>query len=185
MKNKLYIITIILLVAALSMQSAAAMGKGKAQTFPYQVYVNGTQVQLNDIVLNNNKTYVGLREFCEKAGMKVEWVNPKYHYAPIPGGNFPGGVNIINPSFVYVKDVTNFYKTDQKIKGVDITGIYKKYKEGGNYKYYFADRGLVINDGQEKKVIKLKYNISNEYMYVSVDEFREKIQPYFIDICMQ
>lgn len=42
MKNKLYIITIILLVAALSMQSAAAMGKGKAQTFPYQVYVNGT-----------------------------------------------------------------------------------------------------------------------------------------------
>lgn len=178
-------ILLILLVMVLLVPSYSVQKKSGMYNLGYPVHINGTKVEFQDAFTNENKTYIALRDFCGKVGLDVKWVDPNYHQLPIPGGNLPSGININIPSYVYVKEVTNFKKTDEKIKVVDITGIYNKFKEGKNYKYYFSDYGLVIKDKNGEKLVKLNYNPSNEYMYVSVDEFREKIQPYFVDICMQ
>jgi len=31
----------------------------------------------------------------------------------------------------------------------------------------------------------MKYNPSNGRMYLTIDEFRAKVQPYLVDMCMQ
>lgn len=178
-------ILLILLVMVLLVPSYSVQAKSGMYNLGYPVHINGTKVEFQDALINENKTYIALRDFCSKAGLDVEWVDPNYHQLPIPGGNLPSGISINIPSYVYVKEVTNFKKTDEKIKVVDITGIYNKFKEGKNYTYYFSDYGLVIKDKNGEKLVKLNYNPSNEYMYVSVDEFREKLQPHFVDICMQ
>lgn len=182
MKKFLAIISALLLVTVLSNSIVNANVKKGAYEFSYPIYLNGNKVELKEGLFNNNKTYIGLREFCNKAGMDLEWVNPNHHQSPVPGRNLSSGTDITNPSFVYAKEVTNYQNTDKKIKGVDITGIYNKYKDVQKFKYYFNDNGLVIDT---KKQLELNYNPSNGYIYVSVEEFREKIQPYFVDICMQ
>ena len=183
-KKTSVILSIFLFVMILFGSASYINAKEEFYTLPFAVRVNSKGIELKKALLHNNRTYIELREFCDKAGMTVEWVDPKHHQSYAPGGGLPGGINISNPSFVYVKDVTDFENTKNVIKAVDITGIYKRYNKEGNYKYYFSDEGLVVNNG-ENKVIKLNYNPSNGYMYISVDEFREKIQPYFVDICMQ
>lgn len=168
----------------LSSEFADRNPEQNASAFPFAIHVNGNPIGLADALVHNNKSYVGLRELCEKMGMTVEWVDPNHQQMPIPGGTFPAGINIINPTFVHTKEVTKYDETNRTIKAVDITGIYKKFKMGKGYQYYFSDEGLVI-DGANKQVLKLNYNPSNQLMYVSVEEFKEKIQPYLIDICMQ
>lgn len=55
------------------------------------------------------------------------------------------GISISNPTFVYVKKVTDYRDTSNTILGVDITGICEKYGEGnGDFRYYFTDDGLVV-----------------------------------------
>ena len=154
-------------------------------TMGYPVYVNGENIMLNDAFIEDGRTYIQLRELCNKTNVTVDWVDSRYHMSPIPGGNLPDGINLTNPTFVYTKIVTNYSDLTQKIACVEITGIYHKYMTDNNLKYSFGEEGLVVkNDGTEK-IIPLKYNPWYGKMYLSIDEFREKVQPYLVDICMQ
>ncbi|RVU54309.1 hypothetical protein [Anaerosphaera multitolerans] len=64
----------------------------------------------------------------------------------------PSGINLTNPTFIYTKKVTKYNDTDKKIMGVDITGVYKKYKyENSDYKYVFDEGNLIIRNEEKKK----------------------------------
>ena len=154
-------------------------------TFGYPVYVNGEKIMLDDAFIKDGKTYIQLRELGNKMNVTVDWADPKYHMLPIPGGNLPDGINLTNPTFVYTDEVTDYYNTIQKITCVEITGIYQKYKTGNNLNYAFSDEGLAVKENGTENVVPLKYNPSNGRMYLTVDEFREKVQPYLVDMCMQ
>lgn len=158
----------------------------KQNNLNFPIHVNGKPITLNDTLLLNDRTYVQLREFSEKINVDVNWVDPNYHMAPVPGGNFPGGINLTNPTFIYTKTVTDYYDTGKTIKGVEITSVYNKYKaENKKLNYAFDDLGLVIRENGQEKKIPLKINPSNGRKYLSVSEFKEKLLPYFVEMCMQ
>ena len=153
------------------------------------VYFNGKGIALTDTLVKDNKTYVQLREFCKKVNISVDWVSYKFRGTPIPGGNFLSGINLTNPTFVYTAKIPNYHtNSPTQLMAVEITGIYETY-QNQYYPYHFVDdekfRGLVINTGSEEKRLPLTLHRNRDRMYVSVDEFREKIQPYLVDICMQ
>lgn len=158
----------------------------KQNNLNFPIHVNGKVITLNDTLLLNGRTYVQLREFSEKINVDVNWVDPNYHMAPVPGENFPGGINLTNPTFIYTKTVTDYYDTGKTIKGVEITSVYNKYKaENKKLNYAFDDLGLVIRENGQEKKIPLKINPSNGRKYLSVSEFEEKLLPYFVEMCMQ
>jgi hypothetical protein len=176
---------LVLCVVILSIMIPANAAESRTSALGYPVYINGKMIKLNEALIKDGRTYVQLRELCNQMNVTVDWIDSEKHTLPIPGGNLPDGINLTTPTFVYTDEVTNYYDTTQKINCVEITGIYQKYKTGNDLKYAFGDEGLVVkNDGSEK-VIPIKYNPSNGRMYLSIDEFREKVQPYLVDICMQ
>lgn len=168
----------------LSSEFADRNPEQNASAFPFAIHVNGNPIGLADALVKDNKSYVSLRELCEKIGMTVEWVDPNHQQMPSPGGTFPAGINIINPSFLYTKEIPTYDGTKKTVLGVDITGIFMKYREGEGYQYYFTRKSFVVDTGK-KQFFDLDYMPHNKLMYVSVEEFKEKIQPYLIDICMQ
>lgn len=176
---------LILCLIILSTMTQAVAEESRTSALGYTVYVNGDTVKLNEALIKDGRTYVQLRELCNQMNVTVDWIDPAKHMLPAPGGNLPGGINLTNPTFVYTDEVTNYYDTTQKINCVEITGLYHKYQTGNNLTYAFVDEGLVVKTDGFEKVIPLKYNPSNGRMYLSVDEFREKVQPYLVDICMQ
>ena len=171
-----------IIICTTNMASATEL---QISTLGYPVYVNGELIKMNEARIIEGRTYVQLRELCSQMNVTVDWADPKNHMLPIPGGNLPAGVNLTNPTFVYTDEVTDYYTTTQKITCVDITGIYTKYKTGKNLNYAFSEEGLLINKNGTENVIPLKYNPGNGRMYLTVDEFREKVQPYLVDMCMQ
>ncbi|MFV0516853.1 MAG: hypothetical protein ACK5MV_05615 [Aminipila sp.] len=176
---------LMLCLIILTTMSQVNAAESKVSALGYPVYVNGKQIKLNEALIKNGRTYIQLREFCSQMNVAVDWIDPSKHTLPIPGGNLPDGINLTNPTYIYTNEVTDYYDTTQKINCVEITGIYQKYKTGSNLKYAFGDEGLVVKTDGLETVIPLKYNPSSGRMYVSVDEFREKVQPYLVDICMQ
>lgn len=187
MERKLFSILIAVAIClGLSTEFADRNSEQNTSALPFPIHVNGKPIGLEDAFVKDNKSYVSLRELCEKMGLTVKWVDPDplLHRLPYPGGNFPVGINIVNPTFVYTKQVPKFDGTEKIVKGVDITGIFMKYREGEGYQYYFTRKGFVVDTGK-KQIFELDYIPSYELMYVSVEEFKEKIQPYLIDICMQ
>lgn len=189
-KQGIYFITgtlfgLVLCVIILSTTAVADATEAQTSTLGYPVYVNGERITLNESLIKDGRTYVQIRELCSKMNVTVDWVNPKYHMLPIPGGNLPDGINLTNPTFIYTDEVTDYYNTTKKINCVEITGVYQKYKTGNNFDYAFSDEGLVVKENGTENVIPLKYNPSNGRMYLTVDEFREKVQPYLVDMCMQ
>ena len=153
------------------------------------IYFNGKGIALNDTLVKNNKTYVQLRELCKKVNISVNWCHPNVHQSPSFGGSLPEGINLTNPTFVYTAKIPNYYtNSPTQLMAVEITGIYEAYQNKSS-QYYFVDNtdfnGLVINTGSEEKRLPLTLHRNKGRMYVSVDEFREKIQPYLVDICMQ
>ena len=189
-KQGIYFITgalfgLVLCVVILCTTTVADATKVQTSALGYPIYVNGEKITLNEALIKDGRTYVQLRELCSQMNVTVDWVDSRYHMSPIPGGNLPDGINLTNPTFVYTKIVTNYSDLTQKIACVEITGIYHKYMTDNNLKYSFGEEGLVVkNDGTEK-IIPLKYNPWYGKMYLSIDEFREKVQPYLVDICMQ
>ncbi|WP_040949401.1 stalk domain-containing protein [Gorillibacterium massiliense] len=176
---------LVLCVMIMSTMTMANAAKLPIDTLGYPIYVNGKMIKLNEALIKDGRTYVQLRELSNQMNVTVDWIDSKYHMLPIPGGNLPDGINLTIPTFIYTDEVTDFYDTTQKITAVEITGIYQKYKTGNNLKYAFGDEGLVVKNEGSEKVIPLKYNPSNGRMYLSIDEFREKVQPYLVDICNQ
>src|SRR5665648_671340 len=176
--------SLVLCVIIISTMTVADATEVKTSDLGYQVYVNGEKVTLNESFIKDGRTYVQLRELCSQINVTVDWVDPKYHMSPIPGGSLPDGINLTNPTFVYTAEVTDYYNTIQKIPCVEITGIYQKYQADNNLNYAFSDEGLVVKENGTENVIPLKYNPNNGRMYLSVNEFREKVQPCLVDICM-
>ena len=177
--------SLVLCVVVLSTMTVADATEVQTSNLGYQVYANGEMIMLNDAFIKDGRTYVQLRELSSQLNVTVDWVDPKYHMSPIPGGSLPDGINLTNPTFVYTAEVTDYYNTIQKIPCVEITGIYQKYQADNNLNYAFSDEGLVVKENGAENIIPLKYNPSNGRMYLTIDEFREKVQPYLVDMCMQ
>jgi len=177
--------SLVLCVVVFSTMTVADATEVQTSNLGYQVYVNGEKITLNESFIKDGRTYVQLRELCSQMNVAVDWVDPKYHMLPIPGGNLPDGINLTNPTFVYIDEVTDYYNTIQKISCVEITGIYQKYQADGNLNYAFSEEGFVVNENGTENVIPLKYNPSNGRIYLTIDEFRAKVQPYLVDICIQ
>ncbi len=159
----------------------------QVNVFGFPIYFNGEEIALDKGLIIDGHTYVQLKEFCEKVNIQVDWVDPEYHQMLIPGGNFPSGVNLTNSSFIYVKnDITKFDNGKENITGVEISNIYNKYQSTNKTLHYsFDDKGFVIRTEGSEQIIPLGYNPSYGRMYLEVNEFKEKILPYLVDICMQ
>ena len=179
------VFSLVLCVVIFSTMTVADATEVQTSNLGYQVYVNGEKITLNESFIKDGRTYVQLRELCSQINVTVDWADPKHHMLPIPGGNLPDGINLTNPTFVYTAEVTDYYNTIQKISCVEITGIYQKYQADNNLNYAFSDEGLVVKENGTENVIPLKYNPSNGRMYLTIDEFRAKVQPYLVDMCMQ
>lgn len=153
----------------------------------FPIYFNGEEISLDKGLIIDGHTYVQLKEFCEKVNIQVNWVDPQYHQMLIPGGNFPSGINLTNSSFIYVKNnIIKFDNGKETITGVDISNIYNKYQSTDKTLHYsFGDEGFVIRTEGSEQTIPLNYNPSYGKMYLEVNEFKEKILPYLVDICMQ
>ena len=146
-------------------------------------YLNGQKITLTDTITQNNRTYIQLREFCQKSGISINWVKRLYAPLPTQGGSAPDGIHLGIPTFIYTRNVG--YYGEKPLPHVDITEIYEKYKDGKNLKYAFNDQGFVIQTNGEKEVLELSYKPFEERWYIPVDEFREKVQPYFVDLCIK
>src|SRR5665648_1277042 len=175
--------SLVLCVVIISTMTVADATEVQTSDLGYQVYVNGEKITLNEAFIKDGRTYIQLRELCRQMNVTVDWADPKYHMLPIPGGNLPDGINLTNPTFVYTDEVTDYYNTIHKITCVEITGIYQKYQADNNLNYAFSEEGFVVKENGIENIIPLKYNPNNGRMYLSVNEFREKVQPYLVDIC--
>lgn len=187
-KNRLTAVVLAALMGIGAFLPAAKADAADIQPLPFPTYVNGSQVVINNALLYGGHTYVQLRELAGVTNMGIEFVSePSLE----PGGGLPQGISIDQPTFVYVKDGVqdwgNVYGGGT-FKGVDITTLHNRYMDHeGNLAYHFnGSDDLVVPDGEGgSKTIDL--HIVNSYgkVYVSVDEFRDKIQPYLVDMCMQ
>lgn len=191
-------LTSLVLAGALALGVALPAGAGAAQAatiqpLPFTTYVNDSQVTINNSLLYGGHTYVQLRELANVTNMGIDYVGPNDSPTAGPGGGLPNGISIDQPTFVYVKDNVEDWSnvTDMTVvdKAADITTLWGRYQENeGNYKYFFSGRtnSLNVPDGNGGiKKISLHIIQSRGKTYVSVDEFRDKVQPYLIDMCMQ
>lgn len=178
---------IICMIIGANTINASANEKAESSVVPcvYSVYINGEETQLQEAFIKDGRTYVQLRELAGKTNMDVEWVDPKYHMLYAPGGGLPEGINVTNPTWIYVYDIVDFYNTSDLIQCVDITGIYEKYKENKGFKYCFSSDGLIIEENGQQVIKPLKYNPNSGRMYLEVTEFKEKVLPLLIEICLQ
>lgn len=161
------------------------------QPLTYPISVNNSPVSIENSINYGGHTYVQLRELASVTNMKVNYIpvgsNPSWlmHDGPVPEG-----ANLSLPSFIYVKDVKDYkgnVNDGKNFTGVDITEVYERYKSRDGYAYGFDDHGdLVVPDGNggEKTIDVQRCHISDK-VYVTTDEYRDKIQPYMLDLCMQ
>lgn len=178
-------IIIITFIISTSIASASDL---KKSILDIPLYFNGEEISLSEGFIVDGRTYVQLKELCDNSNISVDWVdpNPDNNQALIPGGNLPGGINLTNPSFIYMKNVTDYNNTDQIIQAVEITGIYQKYKDTNTKLIYsFNDYGLVIRTNGTEKLIPLDYNPSSGRMYLEKEIFKDKVLPYLVEICEQ
>lgn len=184
-KNRLMAVVLAALMGIGAVLPAAEAEAADIQPLPFPTYVNGSQVVINNALLYGGHTYVQLRELAGATNMDIEFVSEP---STEPGGGLPVGISIDQPTFVYVKDdVYNWsgaMGSDKYFQGVDITTLFSRYNlREGNFTYGFDPiEGTFVADGQE---VSIKTLTSNGKIYTTVDEFRDKIQPYLIDMCMQ
>ena len=57
-------------------------------------YLNGQKITLTDTITQNNRTYIQLREFCQKSGISINWVKRLYHPLPTRGGWSRDGIHL-------------------------------------------------------------------------------------------
>ena len=187
-------LTALLLAGVLAVGVAAPVTKAQAadiQPLPFPTYVNGSQVTINNSLLYGGHTYVQLRELASVTNMDVDFVAMDHSTTAGPGGGLPNGISINQPTFVYVKNDVQDWTGDELNmvdKAVNIHTLFLKYLDReGKLDYRFDGNGNLIvpdGDGGEKVIPVHVFNSYGNY-YVSVDEFRDKIQPYLVDMCMQ
>lgn len=184
-KIYLYILMIICLMGILKVSVFASK-------FPFNIYVNGNSITLKNVMLKDGRTYVQLRELAEKMDIDIEWVD--FHSLPIPGGNLLEGINLNQSNVLNTKDISGWfpeeYAEGKNIYGIEMTSLIKKYNEerANKLDYYFKennDSGLYIRENGKVKYIPIQFYNYMGLKYATVDDFKEKIQPYFVDICLQ
>ncbi len=158
---------------------------GDASPLKFPLYINGDLVKLENGLVQDGRTYIQLREFCGKTNVGVEWVDPSHEVMPIPGGSYYQGINLTVPTYVYTREVSDWTDSNLKKKCVEITGLVDRYSSEG-MKYHFDSNGnFVVKDGAASQTYELHCIPLNGRHYVTVEEFKEKIQPYLTDMCMQ
>lgn len=159
------------------------------QPLPFPTYVNGSQVTINNALLYGGHTYVQLRELAAATNMDVDFNSVNDPMLPGPGGSLPIGISIDQPTFVYTKDEVQDWSSGSCVildKAVDITTLYSRYQARDGFDYAFDGQAIVVLDGDGgSERIDLHVIASYGKHYVSVDDFRNKVQPYLIDMCMQ
>ena len=176
----------IIIISALYHNASADTMELKKSILSYPIYFNGEEIQLTEGYIIEGRTYIQLKEFCEKVNLQVDWIDPAVHQSFPPGGGLPEGINLTNPTFIYSKSVNVIDGSGNKIEGIEITGIYHKYRSTDTeLMYSFDDEGLVIRDAGTIKVIPISYNPNSGRIYVDKTEFKEKILPYLVEICEQ
>ena len=169
--------------------SATQADAADIQPLPFPTYVNGSQVTINNALLYGGHTYVQLRELAAATNMDVDFNSVNDPMLPGPGGSLPIGISIDQPTFVYTKDEVQDWSSGSCVildKAVDITTLYSRYQARDGFDYAFAGQAIVVPDGDGgSERIDLHVIASYGKHYVSVDDFRNKVQPYLIDMCMQ
>lgn len=187
MKKRL---TALALAAVVGLGAVAPVGVAEAspiQSLTFPTYVNGAPVKINNAITYGGHTYVQLRELSGVTNMGIEFV-PKGHHKMELGGGLPEGINIDQPTFVYVKDQVHNWNgnmgSEKYFKGVDITSLMSRYNlRKGNFKYGFDPlAGTFVANGKSAEI---KVLDSYGKTYMTVDDFREQVQPYLVDMCMQ
>ena len=185
-------LTSLLLAGVLAVGLAAPAGQAQAadiQPLPFPTYINGSQVTINNSLLYGGHTYVQLRELANVTNMGVDFNSADNPMLPVPGGSLPVGISIDQPTFVYVKDNVQDWSSGSAVildKAVDITTLYSRYQSSDGYRYGFDGQNLVVPNGKGgSDRIQLHVIASYGKYYVSVGDFRDKVQPYLIDMCMQ
>lgn len=169
---------------------AAQADAAEIQPLPFPTYVNGNQVDLKNSIIYGGHTYVKLRDIGNVTNMTIDFIDPAIgNEMGGPGGGRLAGIQIDQPSFIYMKDnVTDWTTGGDPVtydKCVDITGVYNKYHDANKYAYSFKENTLTVPDKSGSKVIEFKgFNYMGR-MYVPVEDYRDNIHPYMVDICMQ
>ena len=151
----------------------------------FSMHINDMPVSLNESFIKDGRTYVQLRELCDAANIRVDWRDPRYHSVGAPGGAMPEGINLTNSSYVYVNEIFDLSDTSKKFKCVDMTVLKDKYKYDGKLAYSFSDDEFIIKDGISEEKTELQYYYRRDRYYLKVEDFKEKILPYMVEICMQ
>ena len=176
----------IIIISSLYHNASADTMELKKSILSYPIYLNGEEIQLSEGYIIEGRTYIQLKEFCEKINLQVDWIDPAVHQSFPPGGGLPEGINLTNPTYIYSKSVNAIDGSGNKIEGIEITGIYQKYRStDAELIYSFDDEGLVIREAGSIKVIPISYNPNSGRIYVDKMEFKEKILPYLVEICEQ
>ena len=193
MKKRL---TALALAAVVGLGAVAPVGAAEAspiQPLTYPTYVNGNAVDLQNSITYGGHTYVKLRDIGAVANMGIYFRDPAFgNEMGGAGGGRLAGIHIDQPSFIYTQNnVTDWTTGGDPVKYdkcVDITGVYEKYYDADqtkNYAYSFNGKTLTVPDGNGSKIININAFNYQGRMYVPVDDYRDKIQPYMVDICMQ
>lgn len=186
----------IALAAVVGLGAVAPVGAAEAspiQPLTYPTYVNGINVDLQNSITYGGHTYVKLRDIGAVANMGIYFRDPSFgNEMGGAGGGRLAGIHIDQPSFIYTRNnVTDWTTGGDPVKYdkcVDLTGVYEKYYDADHHKklaYSFNDNTLIVPDGNGSKTIEFTVFNYQGRKYVPVDEYRDKIQPYMVDICMQ
>ena len=189
-------IVAIALAAVVGLGAVAPVGAAEAspiQPLTYPTYVNGINVDLQNSITYGGHTYVKLRDIGAVANMGIYFRDPSFgNEMGGAGGGRLAGIHIDQPSFIYTRNnVTDWTTGGDPVKYdkcVDLTGVYEKYYDADHHKklaYSFNDNTLTVPDGNGSKTIEFTVFNYQGRKYVPVDEYRDKIQPYMVDICMQ
>lgn len=156
------------------------------QPLPFTTYVNGSVVTINNSLLYGGHTYVQLRELANVTNMGIDFVQTGESTMQ-PGGGLPEGISIDQPTFVYVKEDVQDWSGDGLVmldEAVDITTLWSRYQtRAGDFDYAFDAMAGTFNVPDGKLPIHVVHWQGKTY--VSVDDFRDTIQPYLVDMCMQ
>ena len=178
------------LAAGVAMPQAPAEA-ADIQPLPFTTYVNGSVVTINNSLLYGGHTYVQLRELANVTNMGIDFVQTGESTMQ-PGGGLPEGISIDQPTFVYVKEDVQDWSGDGLVmldEAVDITTLFSRYQTRvGDFDYAFDAMAGTFNvpDGNGgSKALPIHVVHWQGKTYMSVDDFRDTIQPYLVDMCMQ
>ena len=193
MKKRLTALALAAVVGLGAVAPAGAVQASPIQPLTYPTYVNGINVDLQNSITYGGHTYVKLRDIGAVANMGIYFRYPSFgNEMGGAGGGRLAGIHIDQPSFIYTRNnVTDWTTGGDPVKYdkcVDLTGVYEKYYDADHHKklaYSFNDNTLTVPDGNGSKSIEFTVFNYQGRKYVPVDEYRNKIQPYMVDICMQ